>query len=177
VSAMLSLLCPHQSAHRFMNMPPSPSPTANPELLRKLAQEFQPNPHRVPFRNLEPFRDSIETLRIKGASYAVIADLLRQHGVKTSRARVAEYGRIVLDKQKPRKRRRRTNPAPPGNTSGYTSSAALAAPTDQSAEFISILLPEPARPAHCQSQDDRRHDDLTLEGRLGSKAVLSKRLR
>ena len=75
-------------------------------------QEFQPNPRRVPFRNLEPFRDSIETLRVKGASYAVITDLLRQHGVKTSRARVAEYGRTVLDKQKPRKRRRPTNHAP-----------------------------------------------------------------
>ena len=95
-----------------MNMPTSPPLTANPELLRKLVQEFKPNPHRVPFRNLEPFRDSIETLREKGASYAVIADLLREHGVKTSRARVAEYGRTVLEKQKPRKRRRRTNPAP-----------------------------------------------------------------
>ena len=96
-----------------MNIPTSVPPTPDPELLRKLVQEFQPNPHRVPFRNLEPFRESIETLRAKGASYAVIADLLRQHGVKTSRARVAEYGRTVLDKQKPRKRRRRTNPVPP----------------------------------------------------------------
>jgi len=95
-----------------MNIPPSTPPNPNPELLRKLAQEFQPNPNRVPFRNLEPFRDSIETLRVKGASYAVIADLLREHGVKTSRARVAEYGRTVLDKQKPRKRRRRTNLGP-----------------------------------------------------------------
>ena len=85
--------------------------TPDPELLRKLVQEFQPNPHRIPFRNLEPFRDSIETLRIKGASYAVISDLLREHGVKTSRARVAEYGRTVLDKQKPRKRRAPRNPA------------------------------------------------------------------
>ena len=116
MSAMLPLLCPHQSPRRFMNLPSSSSPssptTANPELLRKLVQEFQPNPHRVLFRNLEPFRDSIETLREKGASYAIIAELLREHGVKTSRARVAEYGRTVLEKQKPRKRRRRTNPAP-----------------------------------------------------------------
>src|SRR4029077_14212083 len=94
------------------NIPTSVPSMPDPELLRKLVQEFQPNPHRVPFRNLEPFRESIEILRVKGASYAVISDLLRQHGVKTSRARVAEYGRTVLDKQKPRRRRRRTNPVP-----------------------------------------------------------------
>src|SRR5262245_31002715 len=82
------------------------SPTSNLESLRKFAQEFQPTQRRIPFRNLEPFRDSIETLRAKGASYAVIAALLGEHGVETSRARVAEYGRTVLDKQKPRKRRK-----------------------------------------------------------------------
>ena len=45
-------------------------------------------------------------LRGKKASYAVIADLMQQNGVKTSRARVAEYGRIVLDGGKKHKRRR-----------------------------------------------------------------------
>ena len=95
-----------------MNIPTSTSPKPNPDLLRKIVQDFQPNPRRIPFRNLEPFRDSIEILRAKGASYAAIAQLLRQHGVKTSRARVVEYGRIVLEKQKPRKRRKRAAPLP-----------------------------------------------------------------
>jgi len=67
--------------------------------------------------NLKPFHDSIVELRGKKASYAVIADLLQQNGVKTSRARVAEYGRIVLDGGKTRKRRRQRRiilpPAPP----------------------------------------------------------------
>src|SRR5207237_1355869 len=101
----------HDALH-FMNIPASASSTPNPELLRKLVEEFQPNSHRVPFRNLEPFRDSIEMLRAKGASYAVITDLLRRHGVKTSRARVAEYGRTVLDKQKPAKRQNRAKLRP-----------------------------------------------------------------
>jgi hypothetical protein len=38
--------------------------------------------------------------------------LLEKQGVKTSVARVAEYGRIVLDGKKTRKRRKRTPIAP-----------------------------------------------------------------
>ena len=89
-----------------MNTSSTSLPTPNLELLRKAIQEYQPNPSRVPFSNLKPFHDSIVALRGKKASYAVIADLLQQNGVKTSRARVAEYGRIVLEGGKRRKRRR-----------------------------------------------------------------------
>jgi len=100
-----------------MNTSSASPPTPNPELIRKVIQEYQPNPSRVPFSNLKPFHDSIVALRGKKASYAVIADLLQQNGVKTSRARVAEYGRIVLDGGKRRKRRRQRciilPPAPP----------------------------------------------------------------
>ena len=100
-----------------MNTSSASPPTPNPELIRKVIQEYQPNPSRVPFSNLKPFHDSIVALRGKKASYAVIADLLQQNGVKTSRARVAEYGRIVLDGGKTRKRRRQRRiilpPAPP----------------------------------------------------------------
>ena len=38
-------------------------------------------------------------------------ELLQQNGVKTSRARVAEYGRIVLEDGKKRKRRKRVKTA------------------------------------------------------------------
>jgi predicted sugar kinase len=61
---------------------------------------------------LKPFHDSIVELRGKNASYAAIADLLMQNGIKTSRARVAEYGRIVLEGGKSRKRRKRARTAP-----------------------------------------------------------------
>ena len=77
-----------------MNTPITPMPDL--ESLRKAVREFRPNPHRVPFNGLKPVHDSIEELRKQNASYAAIAELLEQHGVKTSRARVAEYGRIVL---------------------------------------------------------------------------------
>ena len=100
-----------------MNTSSASPPTPNPELLRKVIQEYQPNPSRVPFSNLKPFHDCIVELRGKKASYAVIADLLQQNGVKTSRARVAEYGRIVLDGGRTHKRRRQRRiilpPAPP----------------------------------------------------------------
>jgi hypothetical protein len=93
-----------------MNTPITPTP--NLESLRKAIREYQPDPSRIPFNNLKPFHDSIVELRGKNASYAAIAELLEQHGVKTSRARVAEYGRIVLEGGKSRKRRKRARTAP-----------------------------------------------------------------
>src|SRR2546430_10769487 len=100
-----------------MNTSSASPPTPNLESLRKAIEEYQPNPSCVPFSNLKPFHDCIVELRGKKASYAVIADLLQQNGVKTSRARVAEYGRIVLDGGKTHKRRRQRciilPPAPP----------------------------------------------------------------
>src|SRR5271166_5907586 len=97
-----------------MNTPITPTP--NLELLRQAVQEYQPDPSRIPFSNLKPFHDSIVELRDKNASYAAIAELLEQHGVKTSRARVAEYGRIVLEDGKKRKRRKRAKNAPAVNS-------------------------------------------------------------
>jgi len=93
-----------------MNTPTTSTPDL--EGLHKGVQEFRPNPHRIPFTNLKPVHDSIAELRRRSVSYAGIAELLQQHGVKTSRARVAEYGRIVLDGGKSRKRRKRMKPAP-----------------------------------------------------------------
>jgi hypothetical protein len=95
-----------------MNTPITPPSTPDLESLRKAVQEFRPNPHRVPFNSLKPIHDSIVELRRRKISYAVITDLLQQHGVKTSRARVAEYGRIVLAGGKKRKWRKRAKIAP-----------------------------------------------------------------
>ncbi len=95
-----------------MNSSPS---TPNLESLRQAVQDFTPNPRRVPFNNLKPVHDAILELRGKNASYSIIAELLMQNGVKTSRARVAEYGRIVLDGGKTRKRWKRAKPAPVAN--------------------------------------------------------------
>ena len=93
-----------------MNAPITPTPDL--ESLRKAVQEFRPNPHRVPFNGLKPVHDSIVELRNKNASYFLIAEILQQKGVKTSGARVAEYGRIVLEDGKTRKRRKRAKSAP-----------------------------------------------------------------
>src|SRR5277367_1911070 len=98
-----------------MNTSPTSPTTPNLELLRKAIREYQPDPSRIPFSNLNPFHDSIVELRGKNASYAAIAELLQQHGVKTSRARVAEYGRIVLESGKSRKRRKRAKTTPVAN--------------------------------------------------------------
>jgi hypothetical protein len=91
-----------------MNTSPS---KPNLESLRQAIQDFTPNPRRVPFNNLKPLHDAIVELRGKNASYAIIAELLMQNGVKTSIARVAEYGRIVLEGGKRRKYARTTSTA------------------------------------------------------------------
>ena len=117
-----------------MNTPITPTPDL--ESLRKAVQEFRPSPHRVPFNGLKPVHDSIAELRKQNVSYAAIAELLEQHGVKTSRARVAEYGRIVLDGGKSRKRRKRAK----------TALAANIPATPQSAPAVATK-PAPATPA------------------------------
>jgi hypothetical protein len=98
-----------------MNTSPTSPTTPNLELLRKAIREYQPDPSRIPFSNLKPFHDSIVELRGKNASYAAIAELLQQHGLKISRARVAEYVRIVLEGGKSRKRRKRAKTTPAAN--------------------------------------------------------------
>jgi hypothetical protein len=114
-----------------MSIPTTPQPTPDLESLHKAVQEFRPNPHHVPFSNLKPFHDSIATLRDKQASYSVIAELLQQNGVKTSRARVAEYGRIVLAGGKSRKRRKQAKTMPAANipVSSQSAPAVVAKPT------------------------------------------------
>src|SRR5580658_9534833 len=104
-----------------MNTPTIPTPDL--ESLREAIREYQPDPSRIPFSNLKPFHDSIVELRGKNASYAAIAELLIQNGVKTSRARVAEYGRIVLEGGKRRKRRKRAKIAPAVNIPATPQSA------------------------------------------------------
>jgi hypothetical protein len=98
-----------------MNTSPTSPTTPDLELLRKAIREYQPDSSRIPFSNLKPFHDSIMELRGKNASYAAIAELLIQNGIKTSRARVAEYGRIVLEGGKRRKRRKRAQTTPAVN--------------------------------------------------------------
>ena len=126
-----------------MNTPTKPTPDL--ELLRKAVQEFRPNPRRVPFNNLKPFHDSIVELRGKKASYFIIAEILQQNGVKTSRARVAEYGRIVLDGGKSRKRRRRAKIALGVNLPASSQSApAVAAKPTPATPAPASNVPPPA---------------------------------
>jgi hypothetical protein len=117
-----------------MNMPTTSTPDL--EGLRKAVQEFQPSPHRVPFTSLKLVHDSIVDMRRRKFSYATITDLLQQHGVKTSRARVAEYGRTVLDGGKTRRRRKRAK----------SESIVAVAAAPQSAPAVTAK-PTPATPA------------------------------
>lgn len=118
-----------------MNPPITPTPDL--EGLRKAVQEFRPNPRRVPFTSLKTVHDSIAKLRQQQVSYATIADLLQQHGVKTSRARVAEYGRIVLDGGKSRKRRKHAKFA----TIGHNPAASQSTPAAEAKPLLATNPP------------------------------------
>ena len=130
-----------------MNTPTTPTPDL--ESLRKAVQEFRPVPHRVPFNSLKLVHDSIVELRKRNLSYAAIAELLQQHGVKTSRARVAEYGRIVLEGGKKRKRRKRAKTAPavniPATPQSAPAVAAKPAPATPPAAAITSNVPPPPK--------------------------------
>ena len=143
-----------------MNTQTIPPPTPDLESLRKAVQEFRPNPHRVPFNGLKPVHDAIAKLRQQNASYAAIADLLQQHGVKTSRALVAEYGRIVLEGGKSRKRRKRAKIAPavsiPATPQTAPSVAAISAPTSPALTAApGITPPPPTRDSSNRSRGPR----------------------
>jgi len=130
-----------------MNTPSTPTPDL--ESLRKAVQEFRPVPHRVPFNGLKPVHDSIMELRKQNVSYAAIAELLEQHGVKTSRARVAEYGRIVLEGGKKRKRRKQARTTPAVNIAATPQSApaeaAKPAPATPPTTAITSDVPPPSK--------------------------------
>jgi hypothetical protein len=128
-----------------MNTSPTSPTTPNLELLRKAIREYQPDPSRIPFSNLKPFHDSIVELRDKNASYAAIAELLEQHGVKTSRARVAEYGRIVLEGGKKRKRRKRTRTTPTATIPATPQSVPVVAAKPAPATPITSEVPPPPK--------------------------------
>ena len=125
-----------------MNTPNIPTPDL--ESLRKAVQEFQPSPHRVPITSLKLVHDSIVDMRRRKFSYATITDLLQQHGVKTSRARVAEYGRIVLEGGKKRKRRKRAKITPAATIPATPQSApAVAAKPAPATPITSDVTPPP----------------------------------
>jgi hypothetical protein len=138
-----------------MNTSPTSPTTPNLELLRKAIREYQPDPSRIPFSNLKPFHDSIVELRGKNASYAAIAELLIQNGVKTSRARVAEYGRIVLEGGKRRKRRKRAEiasavniPATPQSVPAVTAKPTPATPAPTAAPAGNVTPPPKEDPPY-----------------------------
>jgi len=147
-----------------MNTPTTSQPTPDLESLHKAVQEFRPNPHRVPFNNLKPFHDSIATLRDKQASYSVIAELLQQNGVKTSLARVAEYGRIVLDGGKSRKRRKRARTMPAVNIQATPQSVPAMATT---------VLPTAAPASNVPPPPDKNSPYTSRGPRIAKIAMMS----
>ena len=156
-----------------MNTPTTPTPDL--ESLRKAVQEFRPVPHRVPFNGLKLVHDSIVELRKQNVSYAAIAELLQQHGVKTSRARVAEYGRIVLEGGKKRKRRKRAKITPAANIPATPQSApavaAKPAPATPPATAITSEVPPPPKESSPYRSRGPHIANVRMMGARGSQRI------
>jgi hypothetical protein len=137
--------------------------TPDPEVLRKIAEEFQPAPSRIPFHTLKPYHEFIVMLRTKRASYRSVAELLEKQGVKTSVARVAEYGRIILNGGKRRKRRKYAHATP---TAIQTVPAVPTKPVPASTAPAGDVLPPPATNSSYQSRGPRIARIRMLDGTI-----------
>jgi hypothetical protein len=89
-------------------------PAPDPNSIRRAIEQFQPR-RRPRFQNLLPWRAEVLALRGKGASCEAIADLLNQHGVRTSRTMVNEF-LLSLSETKSRRRKRLLQPVAPAIT-------------------------------------------------------------
>jgi hypothetical protein len=79
----------------------------------RLAQAIRDYVPRYPtkFRKLLPMKDSIAELRDKGASYAAIAEILRNINVPVASDTIFRFCHEVLDEPMTRSRKRRKMPA------------------------------------------------------------------
>lgn len=69
---------------------------------REAAREFDPTPKL--FRELMRYKDEIASLRLKGASFDTIRELLEKDNVKVSWKTVSRFYRKVIANEKRRKR-------------------------------------------------------------------------
>lgn len=91
------------------------------------------------YATLLPLKDSIATLRRKGASFRAIVDILRTIQVKVSQDTLSRFCREVID-QKPERKNRRRRPFLPEQTG-----AADAPPADRPSAQPAADAPAPAR--------------------------------
>jgi IS30 family transposase len=99
--------------------------------LVSVAENFQPRRHQR-FKLLIPLREEIRALRRRGASFEIIAELLRKHSVQTSHETVRRFCREVIEEQPGRRTRRRSTRS--RSTHGATQSrpkAGATIPTDR----------------------------------------------
>ena len=75
--------------------------------LASAAKTYEPS-RRVRFKAVAPFKDEIRELRNRGAAFAIIAEILKEHGVKASHETVRRFYREVIE-EKPRRRKRSRN--------------------------------------------------------------------
>jgi hypothetical protein len=98
------------------------SETSSPEIQRALQSAVECfTPTRMRFKCLLPFKDEIERLRGKGASFDAIAEILRQHHVTVSHEWVRLFYRESIEKNGHKRKTRnhtKTSAARNGKTYG-----------------------------------------------------------
>lgn len=92
------------------------------------------------YRMLVPFRDQIAALRVKRASYRIIAALLRDMKIEVSHETVARFCRDVIGENPSRHKRRK----PPGNKPPQAAAQPVPQPTStavsQESSHVATLL-------------------------------------
>lgn len=83
--------------------------------LASVAKAYAPS-RRVRFQNLAPFKEEVRELRSRGAAFLTIAEILKQHSIKTSHETVRRFYRYEIEQKSPRRKRsrngaKRTQPA------------------------------------------------------------------
>jgi hypothetical protein len=88
--------------------PPSTTMAVTQKLAEAIAG-YQPR-KRVAFQDLLPFKEAIQDLRKRGASFLTIAEILRKHSVKTCHEAVRQFWHSLVEDdhvvKKPSRRRK-----------------------------------------------------------------------
>jgi hypothetical protein len=74
--------------------------------LASAVETFEPSP-RVRFKTLAPFKNEVQDLKGRGASFATIAEILNEHSVQVSHETVRRFYRETIEKKPSRRKRSR----------------------------------------------------------------------
>jgi hypothetical protein len=83
--------------------------------LASVVETYEPS-RTVRFKALTPLRNEIRNLRVRGAAFVTIAEILKSHSVKTSREGIRQFYRATIDGKLSRRKKTSNGKRPPKPT-------------------------------------------------------------